>query len=113
MDTIFSLLLIVVLFGLMMKFGCGAHARRGGGCGHASHHSPKTGDETSSRNTAGLKNVLRDPVCGMNIEISRAEHTVDYGRETYYFCSKDCARKFSERPEYFVETTRTGDRYVA
>src|SRR5437773_1712624 len=112
MDSLISLLLIIGLFYLMMRFGCGAHAR-GGGCGHGVHHPNKTGEGTPNENRADLKTITRDPVCGMEIEISRAAHSVEYGRETYYFCSKDCLRQFRERPEYFAEIDRMERRYIA
>jgi YHS domain-containing protein len=109
MDSLISLLLVVGLFYLMMKYGCGAHARRGG-CGHYQH---KTGQETITEETTNVKGITRDPVCGIDIAINRACDSVEYGRETYYFCSKDCLRKFKERPEYFAEIDRMERRYIA
>jgi hypothetical protein len=54
MDSILSLALVVVLFYLMMKFGCGAHAR-GGGCGHSQHHTGKSGEATPDQNSTEIK----------------------------------------------------------
>jgi YHS domain-containing protein len=112
MGSIISLLLFVGFFYLMMKYGCGAHAR-GAGCGHGGHHQQKAGEQTRSENTTDLKTINRDPVCGMDIEATRAFQSVDYGPKTYYFCSKDCVRKFNERPEYFAEIERMERRYIA
>jgi YHS domain-containing protein len=112
MGSIISLLLFVGFFYLMMKYGCGAHAQSGG-CGHGGHHPHKADGRTQGENTAALKTVIRDPTCGMEIEISRASHSVDYGSKTYYFCSKDCLRKFRERPEYFAEIERMERRHIA
>ena len=59
------------------------------------------------------KTMTRDPVCGMEIETARAEHSTQYGSGTFYFCSKDCYRKFKERPQYFAEIVKMEKRYVA
>ncbi len=112
MGSIISLLLFVGFFYLMMKYGCGAHAR-GGACGHGGHHQHKAGEQPRGENKADLKAVTRDPVCGMDIETGRAFQSVDYGPKTYYFCSKDCVRKFNERPEYFAEIERMERRSIA
>jgi hypothetical protein len=44
MESIFSILLFIGFFYLMMRFGCGAHMH-GGGCGHSSdsHNKGKEG----------------------------------------------------------------------
>ena len=106
MGTLISLLLFVGFFYLMMKYGCGAHA-------HGGHHQHKGGEQTPAENAADLKTVIRDPVCGMDIETSRAFQSVDFGAKTYFFCSKDCVRKFNDRPEYFAEVERTERRNIA
>ena len=117
MGTVISILLFVGFFYLMMKFGCGAHVH-GGGCGHGGHHRQRTGEQTPgenirSENTADLKTLTRDPVCGMDIEVARAFRSMEYGSKTYYFCSTDCLAKFKERPEYFAEIERMERRYIA
>jgi putative ABC transport system ATP-binding protein len=37
----------------------------------------------------------RDPVCGM--KISKADYVLEYRGKTYYFCSKDCKKKFQKK----------------
>ena len=39
-----------------------------------------------------------DPVCGMKVDPSTAAASVEFEGETYYFCSKGCAKKFSQNP---------------
>jgi Cu+-exporting ATPase len=46
--------------------------------------------------------VVRDPVCGMEIEEGAAAATRDVGGQTYYFCSEGCARQFDTHPEAYV-----------
>ena len=43
-----------------------------------------------------------DPVCGMQVEIPTARHTIDYGGGTYYFCGPGCKRAFEKEPEKYV-----------
>jgi Cu+-exporting ATPase len=45
---------------------------------------------------------LRDPVCGMAVELSSPHRYVHEGR-TFYFCSAGCARRFAEDPAGHLE----------
>jgi YHS domain-containing protein len=113
MESILSVLLFVGFFYLMMRFACGAHMRTGGGCGHSSHRHNQSGENKRDQAISAAKQRTRDPVCGIEIEPARASVSTQYGADTFYFCSKDCYRKFKERPEYFTEIVRTEKRYVA
>ncbi|RMH21319.1 MAG: heavy metal translocating P-type ATPase [Acidobacteria bacterium] len=44
----------------------------------------------------------RDPVCGMTVETSRAEH-YRHGGETYFFCSAGCRQRFADEPERYLD----------
>jgi Cu+-exporting ATPase len=46
--------------------------------------------------------VVRDPVCGMEIEEGAAAATRDVDDTTYHFCSEGCARQFDADPEAYV-----------
>lgn len=41
-----------------------------------------------------------DPVCGKKVKKSELRY-VYHGR-TYYFCSKECLKKFEEKPSRYV-----------
>jgi class 3 adenylate cyclase len=47
--------------------------------------------------------VIIDPVCRMQVEIEHAGATIPYEGATYYFCSPECARLFSEAPERYLD----------
>jgi Cu+-exporting ATPase len=49
----------------------------------------------------------KDPVCGMMVVPEKAAATVEHAGETYYFCSKRCAERFSSEPEKFLTTPGT------
>src|SRR5450755_2956020 len=44
----------------------------------------------------------RDPVCGMNVDQSRAAATMTHEGTTYYFCSRGCADKFKADPQKYL-----------
>ncbi len=43
--------------------------------------------------SAGVKRLVKDPVCGLYIEEDMAVKLY-YKGQTYYFCSKECRDKF-------------------
>src|SRR6266852_903698 len=44
----------------------------------------------------------KDPVCGMMVVPEKAAAKVEHAGQTYYFCSKGCAERFSREPEKFL-----------
>lgn len=45
--------------------------------------------------------MLRDPVCGMEVDERPALKT-NYKGKDYYFCSPTCLEQFRKNPEKFV-----------
>jgi len=54
-----------------------------------------------------IGHVVRDPVCGMGVEVDRAVAVVLEGR-TFHFCSRGCSLEFLASPERFLAGTREG-----
>lgn len=52
--------------------------------------------------TQGVIAVAKDPVCGMDVEESKAAGTSDYQGTTYYFCSTGCKAAFDREPGRYV-----------
>ena len=50
-----------------------------------------------------MPNVMRDPVCGMELNEENAEERSEYQGEVFYFCSDACRNKFDEDPARFIE----------
>jgi P-type Cu+ transporter len=46
--------------------------------------------------------MVKDPVCGMDIEAQSAFATRSIDGTTYYFCSQDCVDKFDANPKQYV-----------
>ncbi|MFX1555405.1 MAG: YHS domain-containing protein [Promethearchaeota archaeon] len=53
-----------------------------------------------------VKDMAKDPVCGMDVKEERAAATYDYKGKTYYFCAVGCKEKFSQDPEKFLAEER-------
>jgi xanthine dehydrogenase accessory factor len=41
-----------------------------------------------------LVEYATDPICGMSVAVTGAEHTLEHDGTTYYFCSAHCRKKF-------------------
>jgi Cu+-exporting ATPase len=46
--------------------------------------------------------MVKDPVCGMDIEEKAAAGTSEFGGKTYYFCAASCKEKFDKEPVKFA-----------
>jgi YHS domain-containing protein len=59
---------------------------------------------------------LIDPVCGMTVDVARAETAgllLEYDGRTFGFCGSGCRRAFLEEPESYVERAKAGARAEA
>jgi len=45
-----------------------------------------------------------DPVCGMNVTEDSAADRIQHQGQTYFFCSKGCAKKFSDDPGRYTQS---------
>jgi len=43
----------------------------------------------------------RDPVCGMDVDERKSQHSAHSLGENYWFCSKDCKTKFESNPQKY------------
>ena len=48
--------------------------------------------------------TVRDPVCGMEIEVSRAAGNETHEGKEYFFCSKSCQERFRAEPQQYVDS---------
>lgn len=49
--------------------------------------------------------MTKDPVCGMQIEETKAAAKREFGGQTFYFCSPACQQKFDQNPEQYAKKT--------
>jgi L-lactate dehydrogenase len=50
--------------------------------------------------------MVKDPVCGMEIDEMEARHSAEYMGETYYFCTEACKTTFDANPDKYAEAVR-------
>lgn len=50
-----------------------------------------------------MHDLLKDPVCGMDVTYETAQARSEYEGQTYYFCSLDCKEQFDRNPEHYVQ----------
>ena len=67
------------------------HTSASGHCGH---------DHTSATNEHGT--IVRDPVCGMDVDTRTSAHKLQLGDADYYFCSAGCLAKFKGNPDRYL-----------
>jgi len=48
-------------------------------------------------------NMVKDPVCGMDVDSSSAAYRSDHDGHTYYFCSQHCQAKFEADPVSYLQ----------
>ena len=46
--------------------------------------------------------MVKDPVCGMDVDPKTAAGKSEYKGQTYYFCSNGCKRAFDKEPEKYL-----------
>ncbi|WP_280546828.1 heavy metal translocating P-type ATPase [Halomonas sp. 11-S5] len=49
--------------------------------------------------------VVKDPVCGMDVDPHETEHRASHADTTWYFCSATCREKFEVDPEAYLGDT--------
>jgi YHS domain-containing protein len=47
--------------------------------------------------------MAKDPICGMNVDETKAAATAVYKGKTYYFCCAGCKAKFEKEPEKYAK----------
>ena len=95
------------------------------GCGHAhddthghehehhgdEHHDHQHADQAHAVHGAAAPSkaqLVKDPVCGMDVDPHTAKHRAEFGGRTYYFCSARCRERFEAEPQKYLapETAR-------
>jgi Cu+-exporting ATPase len=48
------------------------------------------------------RTAVKDPVCGMDVEPTKAAGFSELQGQTYYFCGSKCKEKFDLNPEQYL-----------
>ena len=51
--------------------------------------------------------VVKDPVCGMNVNPATAKHHLEHAGKSYYFCCGHCAEKFKVDPKKYLTQSKS------
>ncbi len=51
--------------------------------------------------------MIKDPVCGMTVNLQHAVVSIQYQGQTYYFCSQVCRSMFEHDPERYLMSEET------
>lgn len=62
---------------------------------------PKASAPDSSEEVV-LEKLVKDLVCGMEIDPASAAGSSEYEGQTYYFCNLNCKKSFDAEPEKYV-----------
>ena len=54
--------------------------------------------------------VVKDPVCGMDVDPAASEHHVEYDGSTYHFCSAHCQAKFEANPAQYARRAASAEK---
>ncbi|PJI41839.1 MAG: haloacid dehalogenase [Ferrovibrio sp.] len=68
--------------------------------GHHGHHHYAVGQH-------GKANMVKDPVCGMDVDSATAKHSAEHGAVRYVFCSEGCKSKFIADPAKYVSPVQS------
>jgi xanthine dehydrogenase accessory factor len=63
---------------------------------------PAQGDRASDAHVEA-PSVAIDPVCGMQVEVAGARHTVTIDGVDYYFCGAGCRARFTGKPQAYLQ----------
>jgi YHS domain-containing protein len=55
--------------------------------------------------------LVKDVVCGMEIDPSTAAGKSEYKEQTYYFCSPGCKKSFDKEPEKYAGDAKHDDSH--
>jgi YHS domain-containing protein len=46
--------------------------------------------------------MVKDLVCGMDVDEKTAQYTTTYKGKTYYFCAPGCKKTFEMKPDNYI-----------
>ena len=47
--------------------------------------------------------IVKDPVCGMDVDTETSQLSLDHDGTTYWFCGKGCLLEFKDDPEKYLD----------
>lgn len=103
--TALIIIFVVCLIGIYVS---GALWASGGGCCGGGNSDKKSGvhpDQTMTEVKSEKADVIKDPVCGMEINDLKKSLSTVYKEKDYYFCSEYCKKTFKNDPASYTSAT--------
>jgi Cu+-exporting ATPase len=47
--------------------------------------------------------IVKDPVCGMDVDTETSQLSLEHDGTTYWFCGKGCLLEFKDDPEKYLD----------
>jgi P-type Cu+ transporter len=72
-------------------------------------HQNNGPSSASADHSAGVEHgtIVRDPVCGMNVDTRTSEFRHQLGESTYFFCSERCLERFKADPDRYLNPNQS------
>jgi len=70
------------------------------------HHGPHTANgkhDPHPEATAAASGTVKDPVCGMTVDLANTAHHAEHAGQAYHFCSAGCRTKFTAEPGKYLQ----------
>lgn len=58
-----------------------------------------------------MAELVKDVVCGMDVDPDTAPANSVYGGQTYYFCAVGCKKDFDEAPQKYLAGAASGKKW--
>lgn len=71
---------------------------------HAHHHAHAHGHASHQHEAKSPPTLVKDPVCGMDLDPLTARFQATFEGRTFYFCSQNCHDRFTANPEQYAAT---------
>ncbi len=47
--------------------------------------------------------IVKDPVCGMDVDTETSQLSLEHKGQTYWFCGKGCLLEFKDDPDTYLD----------
>jgi YHS domain-containing protein len=108
-------LVCTFVVGLSGIYVCKALWACGGTCGgneeHSSHETSGHLVQAKTDVKGEKAEVVKDPVCGMDVGNVKKAPSEEYKGKVYYFCSEHCKKTFKKDPSSYVTQQGAGGEH--
>ncbi len=47
--------------------------------------------------------IVKDPVCGMDVDNEKSQLSLEHDGQTYWFCGRGCLLEFKDDPDKYLD----------